>query len=298
MTDEQFLQALYQGLLGRQPDPAGLEHHLAQLRQTEADPQRYRRLVEAFATGEEARLLAERRWLPAGSNALLPDLSGVQFGHALPLGTFCHAASALKRVGMRQSAGPFDWLFSNLGMVTHCVQDDFATFLDRQHFRSVPVEERISPEANFGDHAYYREKHGVQFVFNHHDPAASEEDAAHFERAVQRWRGAMASPAWKLFVLVSVQGLDLKRLTPLLEALRTRTRHFVVLALQFKTLPADAAGAASTERLLTERLAHDALKVTLNVSAPSNGVEFGAAQDEQLLERLLRSFRYKAETAA
>lgn len=300
MTDEQFLRALYGGLLGREPDPQGLQHHLQALHAQQADPARYQRLMALFADSAEARLLAERRAAPAGANAFLPDLSGVAFGHAVSLGSFCHAAMALKRAELRRWSGPFDWIFSNLAMAAHCLQDDFATFLDPAHWASVPVGERVTPEANRCEHRFYRERFGVRFVFNHHDPAASEQDADYLRRCVARMRLALRSPAWKLFTVVQPGAVTLERLQPLLAALQATTSNYVVLALQFNApapsaAPAVAAAPALLQALRTRRLRHDLLVAELNVAAPSNGVEFPQPQDNRLLDRFLRTFRVQPQ---
>lgn len=291
MNDERFLQVLYSGLLGREPDPAGLQHHLQALQAQQADPTRYRRLVEAFVGGSEFRLAAERRWSPAGSNAFLPDFTGLSFGHVVPLGSFCHAAMALKRTGLRSWAGPFDWIFSSFGMVAHCIEDDFATFLDAGQYRSVPVEERHTPEANRCDHKFYRERFGVHFVFNHHDPAASADDAAYFRRGVARLRQVFRSPLWKLFVVVSPVPVSREALQPLMSALNKATSRFVVLVLQFNTIPGRPQPVALADALRTKRLGHDLLKVELDVASPSNGVIFADAHDNRMLDRFLRTFR-------
>jgi hypothetical protein len=291
MTDEQFLHALYGGLLGREPDPVGLRRHLQALQAQQADPARYRRLVEAFVGGGEFRLAAERRWAPAGHNTFLPDLSGVRFGHVVSLGNFCHAAMALKRAGLRRWTGPLDWIFSSTGMVAHCINDDFATFLDASHYRSVPVQERQTREANLCEHTFYRERFGVRFAFNHHDPAGSAADAAYFRRAVARMRQVFQSRAWKLFVVASPGPVELQGLRPLLSALQKATSRFVVVALQFNVVPQRAQALALADGLRTQRLRSNLLKVELDVASPSNGVEFADAHDNLMLDRFLRTFR-------
>lgn len=291
MTDEQFLRALYTGLLGREPDAAGLQHHLHALQLQQGDPARYRRMVEAFVASSEFRLAAERRLAPVGNNAFLPDLAGTAFGHVVPLGNFCHAAMALKRAGLRRWAGPFDWIFSSTEMVAHCITDDFSRFLDPAQYRSVPVSERVTPEANLCEHLFYREKFGVRFAFNHHDPAASAKDAAYFQRSAGRLRQVLGSLAWKLFVVVSPVPVSLKQLQPLLSALEQASSNFVVVALQFNTVPARPEVTALAEALRPQRLRHDLLKVELDVASPSNGVEFASAHDNRMLDRFLRTFR-------
>lgn len=97
----------------------------------------------------------------------------------ISLGPNCVAATLLDRLGMRPAAFPFDWLYSSIEMVEHCLDDDFAAFLDpAQH---EPISHKSS------DHRLYRDRFGVTSVFNHHGmPGALD----HFERAVARFRTA------------------------------------------------------------------------------------------------------------
>lgn len=291
MTDENFLRALYGGMLGRQPDAEGLKQHLLHLQAQQANPLRYERLVEAFTRGTEFRLVAEQRWFPNGSNAFLPDLTGVCFEHVVSLGNFCHAAMALKRAAYRAWSGPFDWVFSNVSMASHCISDDFAVFLDPQYWRSVPVAERHTPEANLCEHLFYREKFGVPFVFNHHDPSASREHAAYFHRCVNRFRQVLRSSAWKMFLIVSPAAVSLEHMRPLCSALECATSNFVVVALHFNVVEPKSNPPLMPEVIRTQRLRHDVLRVEMDVASPSNGVAFGNSMDNRILDKFLATFR-------
>lgn len=295
MNDEQFVKVLYAGLLGRDPDPVGLQHHLATLESQHADPLRYRRLLEAFAASHEFGITADRRKAPASSNTLLPDMSAITFGHVVSLGSFCHAAMALKRAGLRPWSGPFDWTFANLPMVTHAIEDNFKEFLDPRHYRSVALPDRVTPEANLCDHEFYRHRDSLRFVFNHRDPASVPADAAYYQRATARLQKVLASKAWKLFVVVSPGLVKLHAMQPLLTALEGATTNFLVLALQFNTVQSRSESGRLADAIRTERMRHNLLKVELNVGTPSNGVEFPDVQDNRLLERLLKSFQIKPE---
>ena len=91
-----------------------------------------RSLVEAFLSSSEyAHIVGTIR-----SQVELPA------GIYSALGTHCFSSSFLRRLGVREWSGPFDWTFSSLPMVAHCVADDFKTFLDRSHYEPVPVDQR------------------------------------------------------------------------------------------------------------------------------------------------------------
>jgi hypothetical protein len=97
----------------------------------------------------------------------------------ISLGADCVVAFMLERMGLREASYPFDWLFSSLPMVEHCLEDDFASFLDPSQHE--PLTHKRS------DHRLYRDRFGIERVFNHH---GMPRELEHFERAVERFRTA------------------------------------------------------------------------------------------------------------
>jgi len=191
---EDVVRAGYEALLRRSPDASGLAAHSARLA---ANP-------DALST-----LLHELMVNPESVRANAPALLGALGDVAQPvvsLGTRCFTSEFLKRQRLREWAGPFDWIFSNVAMIEHCVRDDFATFLDRALYRPVPLEERIhGPDVNRVDHLFYRDRFGVRNVFNHHD-VHEDRDYAYLQRCVGRFRRALASPSQHVFLLFEADG--------------------------------------------------------------------------------------------
>ena len=140
--------------------------------------------------------------------------------------------------GLRVYAGPFDWVFSDARMVTHCLVDGFASFLDRQQMR-----------LNGGkpSHALYGPMTRHRTIFNHHNPLESEEHHAHFVRCAARLNAVLACPQPKLLLLVSKPAtqqpkrLDLAAVRGLFEALCERSSRFelLVVALECSAKPFD-----------------------------------------------------------
>ena len=163
---------------------------------------------------------------------LLKDLLG---GQSLPeivsLGTHCFTSGLLRKWGLRSQSGPFDWLFSSAAMVAHCLDDDFATFLDPSCYVPVPVEQRkAGASANRVNHAYYLKHFGVEHVFNHHDIHLPE-DYEHFQRAVQRFRIGLASSNFRVYVLTRWHNDSfLQELEFVRRALARRTTNYRLLA--------------------------------------------------------------------
>ena len=53
----------------------------------------------------------------------------------ISIGPYCTGADILKSNGLRNSAYPFDYIFSSLEMVKHCINDRFNIFLDKNYYK-------------------------------------------------------------------------------------------------------------------------------------------------------------------
>jgi len=114
--------------------------------------------------------------------------------NTISLGCNCQMAHVLKTLDLRTWSGPFDWIFTLPGMVRDCLEDDFATLTDRRELESIPAPERRGEGIWKGRHRLYRERHGLECVFNHHDPAADPADYAFLTEGVRRMRVALDTP--------------------------------------------------------------------------------------------------------
>lgn len=114
--------------------------------------------------------------------------------HVMSLGSLCCTARFMEAHGLRVYAGPFDWVFSDARMVTHCLKDGFESFLDRS---------QLQPNGGRPSHALYSTMTRHRTIFNHHNPLASEEHHAHFVRCAARFSAVLACPDPKLLLLVS-----------------------------------------------------------------------------------------------
>ncbi|WP_375462649.1 DUF1796 family putative cysteine peptidase [uncultured Methylobacterium sp.] len=110
------------------------------------------------------------------------------------LGAHCQMAHVLKTLGLRTWSGPFDWIFTMPGMVRDCLADDFSALVDRGQLETIPDGERRGAGIWRGRHRLYRARHGLDCVFNHHDPAADDADYRFLTEGVRRLRTALAMP--------------------------------------------------------------------------------------------------------
>jgi hypothetical protein len=52
----------------------------------------------------------------------------------ISIGPYCSTADVLKSNNLRTEAYPFDYIFSSLEMVKHCINDNFNIFLDKKYY--------------------------------------------------------------------------------------------------------------------------------------------------------------------
>ena len=68
----------------------------------------------------------------------------------ISIGPYCDTTEILKLFGLRTKSYPFDWIFSSLEIVYHCISDRFHTFLDNKYFLSGKTEK--STKHSFYNH--------------------------------------------------------------------------------------------------------------------------------------------------
>jgi len=112
--------------------------------------------------------------------------------HIMSAGGHCVVASVLNKNGLRRFSGPFDWIFSNSGMIQHCIEDDFVKFLDIKYYypnENPALKSNVFDEGRFPiHHSFYEQTFpGGRPVFNHHD-LLDPEAYNSFARSVDRFR--------------------------------------------------------------------------------------------------------------
>lgn len=123
-------------------------------------------------------------------------MSGIKY--VCSLGTKCHTASFLQRNNLKLASYPFDWLYSDVSTVTHCIEDDFKTLLDKHNYIDIgwAVE---NPLGQCG-HLIY----GTQ-LFNHRDMRI-DENYYYLIRCVDRFRNLCKKLDKKLFIIWFING--------------------------------------------------------------------------------------------
>jgi hypothetical protein len=171
-------------------------------------------------------------------------------------------------------------------MISHCLTDGFRTFLDPKYYVPTPMDARPDgPRNNRVNHAFYRAKFGVKFIFNHHDVHLPK-DYAYMQRCVARFKVSLANEAPHVYVVhqpASAQALfDLQALSAAFQALGCR--HRILATLVEPTQPGLPLPQAQTlhedEGLLVRRF---------TPTSTWGPLSFGSLIDEFNLACLLRS---------
>ncbi|WP_236960841.1 DUF1796 family putative cysteine peptidase [Methylobacterium durans] len=198
------------------------------------------------------------------------------------LGSHCHTAQVLKTLGLRTWSGPFDWIFTMPGMVRDCLADDFAALLDRSHYETIPVAERLEPGIQRCRHRLYAERYGLPCVFNHHDPAESEADYAFLSAGVRRLRSALANrDASNHFWLMTAYETPADLANEICDLL---AHHGAGNRLTFLHLVPGQEGA----RLVPMPPGrHNLRSIRVEMISASVGLRFGRAEDDALLADLV-----------
>ena len=76
------------------------------------------------------------------------------------VGPYCYCADILKMSGVRNKSYPFDYIFSSLEMIKHCINDRFNIFLDKNYYK-------YSSE-NSCHHLFYSKFIDTEILRKHH----------------------------------------------------------------------------------------------------------------------------------
>jgi hypothetical protein len=116
----------------------------------------------------------------------------------ISIGPYCDTTEILKLYRLRMKSYPFDWIFSSLKLVYHCISDQFHTFLDKKYLLPGKTENatRHSFYNNFLDTELLQRRYLEQNVnykpsegnlHNHHDLINNKEQYNDIKRRCHRF---------------------------------------------------------------------------------------------------------------
>ena len=124
----------------------------------------------------------------------------MEINYICSLGPLCHTAQFLKKNKLKMCSYPFDWIYSNLDNIIHCIENDFTIFLDKSYYISIANNEKGYLDKRCG-HSYYNSSQ-YDLVFNHHNPAKNDNDYNYYIRCVDRFKNLLKYEEHKLFITI------------------------------------------------------------------------------------------------
>jgi hypothetical protein len=192
------------------------------------------------------------------------------------IGPQCLTSNLLKHAGLKAFSGPFDWIFSSLDMVGDCIETDFADLLNVDFLKPIPVERRPDPAIGFANHGLYRERYGLDSIFNHYDPR-DPDGYAYLRRCVRRMRALMASGKPQLLLAMGrpdqFDRAAIARLFELLDRMTAAVEGWIIFV--------DPPGAAQTLTLAEVSGRHRIYRFA--PYGPINGILFADERDNEFL---------------
>ena len=223
---ETVVEALYRGVLSREPDEKGFSNNIRGLSLVGAGATGLATFVKDFLSSQEyqnrtARLSARRLI----STSILARDEPIAI---VSLGSHCLVSYALKEMGLKRYSCPFDWIFSRPSMIEHCIKDSFTTLTDRSQYQPV-IDESGTELPGRCHHAFYRNSFGIERLFNHRD-MRMKENYEYLLRSIVRFTKLLKGGTHKIFVLLSSESrTNDEQFVSLNNTLSTCTSNFGLL---------------------------------------------------------------------
>ena len=160
-------------------------------------------------------------------------------------------------------------------MITHCLEDNFKTFLDKSYYTIT------DPASKKQQHSVYSEDPSEIF-FNHHNPL-KEEDNIYFNRCITRFKNMLAQPELKMFVLFFLNFTKIdkwfkQKIIDFNKQLGNHTQNFGLLCIIQYT----------SDKNSYRFTIHDNVHfLEIYTTSNSNGVEFENPEDNIFLDNLI-----------
>lgn len=193
----------------------------------------------------------------------------MEINYVCSLGQSCHSAQLLKRNNLKVNSYPFDWVFAYLNIVTHCLEDDFNTFLNKSRYCEIK-DRRFEKQCG---HIDYEPN-----FFNHKDPR-TEDHYAYYQRCVYRFKNLLSKNEPKLFIMITNE--DKNKIYDFNSKFSNFTSNYTLLVINFKS---DCS--TRNYEYFTNGNLHF---IDLQVTSSSTGARFRNEEDNVYLDSILKS---------
>lgn len=194
--------------------------------------------------------------------------------HPVSLGSSCVVAHFFKEHNLKSCSYPYDWIHTNMDVVSDTLSDGFATFMDRDQFCDATRKKAC------GHKKYHYQ------MFNHHDPKNDPADYAYYERCIARFYDLLVRPESKLFLLIYTN-MDKPleeyshKIYCLNKTLAKMTKNYKLLFIH-QTFQKDL-----TQSLETVRESDTLTIVKMRTKSASDGLQFGLEEDNKFLKEYI-----------
>ena len=192
-------------------------------------------------------------------------------GNTLPQ---CRNNETMKRCNLKTCSYPFDWCFSDTGVVIDCIKDDFKVYLDASYY--IHISENKCGHSKYGHNMWW-----------HHNLITNENHYAYFARCVDRFKKLLKLKHRKMFVITFVNGEYgsyednfNEKVIEFNNELQKFTENYILLAITNKITQNKQSHAFKYEDNIHF--------LTLNTLSKSNGGQFLNDGDNTYLDNLLR----------
>lgn len=187
------------------------------------------------------------------------------------LGYHCHSTQILKRNKIKKESYPFDWIFSNIFIVTDCLNDDFKKMLDKNLY--------IENNGSSCGHSFYKKK-----LFPHRDMTL-DTNYNYLSRCVNRFNKLLQSKEDKIF-LTTIIDIELMKkihenMLNLKKLLDTKTDNFLLVCMVFLY------DKPYNDHYI--EINNNIHIIYINCISRSNGMEFNEDKDNNYIDSIIKN---------
>ena len=195
--------------------------------------------------------------------------------HYCSLGFHCHATQLLIRNNFKKESYPFDWMFSNIFIVSDCINNDFCKLIDNRFYIDCPNQTTL----NQCGHSYYKSN-----MFPHHDMRKID-NYNYLLRCVKRFQKLCEIKEPKVFLITIIDIQLMKKIhenmANLKNILNKKTTNFRIICFVF---------------IHNKRSNNHYMEINDNIhiiyidlTSSSNGITFKDDKDNQYVDNILQT---------
>lgn len=195
--------------------------------------------------------------------------------HVCSIGPLCRSSKLIKTSKLKLESYPFDWIFSNLDMIQHCIKDNFKIFLDKQYYtRNINDKNKKTKQV----HIYYYPNKTT--MFNHRNPLINDH-YDYYIRCVNRFKMLLGNKNNKLFIYFG--SIDENKIIEFNNNLKKYTCNYRILVINSKV---------SNKHNYNFKTIDNIDYLFIETLSTAGGISYGNPKDNEYLKMIIHS-KYK-----